>query len=206
MNTQILPVSLQTNHVKEGPKDIYFPQVIHLKDKHVERKINQAIVHLLHSLINWQKEQQGTNEFTEIIGQYEIKTNERHILSLNLINYAYAEGFAHGLTVIKSLTFDTTTGETYELSDLFAPNSDYIKVLSHKVAEQIKERDIPLLNTFTHIQPNQDFYLADKALVLYFQLYEITPYYIGLPMFPVSIYDLEGIAKKDGLLTRLMAN
>jgi|SRR5699024_2252026 len=206
MNTQILPVSLQTNHVKEGNKDIYFPQVIHLKDKHVERKINQSIINLLHSLITWQKEQQGTNEFTEIIGQYEIKTNERHILSLNLTNYAYAEGFAHGLTVIKSLTFDTNTGNVYQLSDLFAPNSNYIQILSRKVAAQIKERQIPLLNSFNQIHPNQDFYLADKSIVLYFQLYEITPYYIGLPMFPISIYELEDIAKKDGLLTKLIAH
>src|SRR5699024_2090857 len=106
MNTQILPVSLQTNHVKEGNKDIYFPQVIHLTDKHVERKINQSIINLLHTLITWQKEQQGTNAFTEVLGPYDVKTNARDIRRLNPSIYAYAEGFAHGLAAINALTFD----------------------------------------------------------------------------------------------------
>src|SRR5699024_12688858 len=128
------------------------------------------------------------------------------LLSLYRSYCGLSQCFAHGLTVIKSLTFDTNTGNVYQLSDLFAPNSNYIQILSRKVAAQIKERQIPLLNSFNQIHPNQDFYLADKSIVLYFQLYEITPYYIGLPMFPISIYELEDIAKKDGLLTKLIAH
>lgn len=107
---------------------------------------------------------------------------------------------------MKSLTFDSMTGRLYRLQDLFRPDSDYIGVLSRLVHQQIKERDIEVLNGFATISPDQDFYLADKSLVLYFQLYEITAYYFGFPMFPISVYEIEDILAEDGPLARLVTN
>lgn len=74
------------------------------------------------------------------------------------------------------------------------------------IREQIKERDIPLINEFTAIRPNQDFYVADKTIVIYFQLYELTPYVYGFPMFPVSLYELQEIIDEKGPLGRLAEN
>ncbi|WP_231505605.1 RsiV family protein [Bacillus sp. EB01] len=56
------------------------------------------------------------------------------------------------------------------------------------VAAQIKERSIMTLEPFTGIKPNQDYYIADKAIVLFFQLYDLAPYAYGFPYFPISIY------------------
>ncbi|HHY20883.1 MAG TPA: DUF3298 domain-containing protein [Bacilli bacterium] len=69
---------------------------------------------------------------------------------------------------------------------------------------QIKQRDIFLLNGFTVIRPDQDFYIADKALVIYFQLYEITPYAYGFPMFPISVYEIQDIIDENGPLGRML--
>ena len=52
----------------------------------------------------------------------------------------------------------------------------------------------------------QHFYIADKTLVIYFQLYEITPYVVGLPMFPISVFDLADIIDESGPLGRLATN
>ena len=41
---------------------------------------------------------------------YEIKNNQRGILSILLTVYTFSGG-AHGLTVCKSITFDVTTGK-----------------------------------------------------------------------------------------------
>lgn len=203
MNNQVLPVSIRTMIMEQQGTMIYYPQVMGLPNANVEQTINQTIVQLTQMLIQQQYQQQGTNNFTEMIGLFEIKTNERSILSLSLSNYAFAYQHAHGLTLMKSLTFDVQTGKRYQLKDLFKPGSNYVEILSDHVKEQIKDRDIQLLDGFSEISPDQDFYIADKSLVLYFQLYEITPYYVGFPMFPISVFALQDIIDENGPLGRM---
>jgi len=81
-------------------------------------------------------------------GWYEIKTNEKGVLSLSIGNYTIAYPAAHGLTIIKSLTFDISTGKEYRLEELFKPGSDYVGTLSKIIERQIKEREIPILGEF----------------------------------------------------------
>lgn len=201
-----LPVAIQTHQVSRQGIRIYYPSVTGLKNRRVEQSMNQTIHHAVQQLYKDQLQyQKGTN--LEMIGQYEIKTNERGILSLTLSNYAYSYPMAHGMTVLKSLTFNTVTGKLYELGDLFKPDSPYVQVLTDLVNEQIRKRNIPVLNPGRQsVQPQQDFYLADKSLVLYYQLYEITPYYFGFPMFPISIYELQSEIDEDGPLGIMSAS
>lgn len=196
------PVSIQTGSTTAPGTTIYYPLVIGLPNRNVQDQINRTIIGLASYLRQEQlKVQTGTN--MQMTGHYEIKTNERGILSLILSNYAYSQPMAHGNTIAKSLTFDVNTGKLYSLPDLFKPGSNYAAVLSKQISEQLKERDLPLLNGFTAIGPNQDYYLADKSIVVYFQLYEITPYYVGFPMFPISNYTLLPIAAEGGPIDTL---
>ena len=89
---------------------------------------------------------------------------------------------------------------------MFIPGSNYVEVISNHIQQQIQQRNIQLLDDFTTIQPQQDFYIADKTLVIYFQLYEITPYVEGLPMFPISVFDLMDIMGENSPLSRLAIN
>ncbi|MDF2652629.1 MAG: hypothetical protein K0Q73_8434 [Paenibacillus sp.] len=197
-----LPVQVQTRLLSAPGVNIQYPFVSGLPYPAAEDSINRLIYKQVHVLQQeQQKIQTGSN--MEMTGHYEIKTNERGILSLILSNYGYSYPMAHGNTLAKSLTFNVNTGKSYSLAELFKPGSDYVKVLSDEVAAQLRHRDLPTIQPFTEIQPNQDFYLADKALVIFFQLYEITPYYVGMPMFPISVYDLLPIAADPGPLTTL---
>ncbi|HET7578751.1 MAG TPA: DUF3298 domain-containing protein [Bacillales bacterium] len=200
------PVSIQTMVIRNQGTTIYYPQVFNLPNPNVQQMINQTIYRTVQTLIQQQSQQQGAESFTEMLGTYELKTNERNVLSLTLSNYAYAYQHAHGLTLMKSLTFDVRTGKLYSLKELFKPGSDYVKVLSAIVKKQIKDRQIQTLDNFTAIRPDQDYYIADKCLVLYFQLYEITPYYVGFPMFPISVYEIQDIIAENGLLSRMAVN
>ncbi len=141
-----------------------------------------------------------------MLGTYEIKNNQRNILSLTLANYTYHEQAAHGMTYLSSLTFDLATGQKYTLNQLFKTGSHYIARLSTQILKQISERNIPLITDFVKIRPDQDFYIADKTLVIYFQLYEITPYVYGFPMFPISVYELEDVINDNGPLAKMLAN
>ena len=138
-------------------------------------EINQAITEQVKDLITLQTGNMPTS-VEQMLGFYEIKNNQRNILSLTLSNYTYHFHAAHGMTYIKSLTFDFNKEELVQLKDLFKPGSNYVEIISNLIQQQIQQRNIQLLDDFTTIQPQQDFYIADKALVIYFQLYEITPY------------------------------
>ena len=141
----------------------------------------------------------------EMQGFFEVKTNEKSVLSLSLFNYAYTGG-AHGLTLQESLSFDTGTGRHYSLAELFKPGSNYVGRISDLVKLQITTRQIATLDPFDSIRVNQSFYIADRALVIYFALYELTPYAFGFPYFPISVYDLSDIINPNGLLAPMDMN
>lgn len=181
----------------DGLITVEYPVVKGLKSSIAQHRINLSIKNSLDELM---KDQGLGQENLEMVGWFEIKSNERGILSLTLGNYAYPYHAAHGMTVVKGLTFKTGNGDSYSLESLFKPGADYVKVLSDIVVQQIKDRNIELLGEFEGISPEQDFYIADKSLVLFFQLYEITPYYMGLQYFPISVYQIQDIIAEDGPL------
>lgn len=176
-----------------------------MQNVELERFINRTIVHQTQELINRQIGEMPTT-VEQMLGSYELKNNQRLVLSLSLSNYTYHYHAAHGMTYIESLTFDLEKGTLCKLKDLFKPGSNYVKRLSAIIDAQIKERHIETLNGFTAIRPDQDFYIADKALVIYFQLYDITPYVFGFPMFPISVYDIQDIIDENGPLGRMAEN
>ncbi|KGR84490.1 DUF3298 and DUF4163 domain-containing protein [Lysinibacillus odysseyi] len=201
------PVNIATFIMSGGPKKtIYIPQVVQMANEQLEIYINHEIIKEAEKMIEQQDGNIGGPSVEEILGTYELKNNQRNVLSLSLSNYTYHAHAAHGMTVLQSLTFDLLKGKRCELKDLFKPGSDYVKQLSAIIQKQIKERDIPLINEFNAIGPNQDFYVADKILVIYFQLYELTPYVYGFPMFPISVYELQDIIDENGPLGRLAEN
>lgn len=182
---------------------ILYPRVVAMPNQRVQQMINQRIVTQVEELIRSQQQNQIQGN-TEMTGFYELKNNQRGVLSLTQNNYAYTPPAAHGLTLLKSLTLNTQTGHVYTLRELFKSGSNYVEILSNLIRAQIKERDVPLLGEFTGIKPDQDFYIADKTLVIYFQLYEITPYVYGFPMFPISVYSIQGIIDEQGPLGAML--
>lgn len=189
---------------KSPQQIIYYPQAVQMHNPSLQFFINQTIAHETQQLIN---KQAGDLPSTieQMLGTYELKNNQRDVFSLTLSNYVYFYHAAHGMTYVQPLTFDLKKGQLCQLKDLFKPDSAYVSVLSKHVQAQIKERDIPTIEPFTAIEPNQFFYIADKTLVLFFQLYDLAPYYYGLPMFPISVYDIDDIIVEDGPLGRMIA-
>ncbi len=197
------PVMIGYRHIfRHSPKiTIYYPYVFGLPNPRVEFLINQKIVATLNDMLI----ERGfyDENLIDMVGEFEIKTNERQILSLTLTVYSFSGG-AHGMTLVKALSFNVTTGKYYELRDLFLPNSDYVKRLSTIIKPKINDWEIPILDEFTQISENQDFYLADHSLVIYFQLYEISPYVAGFPYFPIPILDIQDSIQPEGPLEILL--
>lgn len=205
MELNQLPATVLTRTITRPNTTIYYPQLAGLANQSAEQEINRSLFQSVQGLIHEQERVQVPGD-TEMQGSYEIKSNERGIFSVTMNNYAYTPRMAHGMTFLASVTADVQTGKLFTLRDLFKPGSDYIKVLSDNIGAQIKRRQIPTLEPFTTIKADQDYYIADKALVIFFQLYEITPYYVGFPMFPISVYDLEPIINEAGPLNIMSAD
>lgn len=203
MNPDQLPYGITTYRMAAPKLEVWVPRLTgpHPAPATV-RAWNEAILAQARALIHSQGYPQ--NPATEVTGYYELKSNERSVLSLSQFNFAYSAGAAHGLTVQKSLTFDGKTGRPASLAELFRPGADYAMRLSAIVRQQIKWRGLTLLGEYPGVRPGQDFYIADKALVLYYQLYEITAYVFGFPYFPISVYEVADIVAEDGPLGRMM--
>ncbi|KIL47447.1 DUF3298 and DUF4163 domain-containing protein [Jeotgalibacillus campisalis] len=198
-----LPVTIKTKSliIPALNINIMYPEVTELYNPAIQMYINVKIVETLNRMLL----DLGYHDpnLKEMQGYYEIKTNERRILSLSLIVYSYTGG-AHGLTLIKSLTFNADTGKMYMLYELFKPDAPFVGRLSAIISQKIGEWKIPLIGDFTSIRRDQDFYLADHSLVIYFQQYEISPYVAGFPYFPIPIWDIQDLIAETGPLNTLL--
>jgi len=176
-----------------------YPQVMGHESVNANTRMNMAIrnqtVNLAKSLIQPELR-------TNIEGSYEIKNNQRGIVSLTLIGFAEFGG-AHPMTMVKSLTMDTSNGENYALHQLFKEGGQYRKLINAEISRQIKVREIPLLDSFKGISPEQDYYVSDQVLVVYYQLYELSPYAAGFPYFPIPLYMLSEEIPENSILSRL---
>lgn len=171
----------------------HLPVVQHSLNTQIRNELNQLLI----------EQNYYDPNLVELLVYFEIKTNERNILSLTLIAYSFSGG-AHGMTVVKALTFETQTGKRLSLYDLLG-SQDFEKPLSDRIRTKIEEWGVELLDPpFTEIRRDQDFYLADTSLVIYFQLYEITPYVWGFPYFPIALKDIETLIPKDSPLQRFI--
>ncbi len=207
MDPYQLPVAIQTI-VRTAPNlSIKIPQIVYLPKQRVQITINAAIRQRVEQLFDMVK-QEGYYQLgkTKYNGTYEIKNNQRGILSLTLSNFAFMYQMAHPVDHLTSITTDVRTGKIYALNELFKPNSPYVERISEIIKQQLTYRDIPLFEPFEQIKSDQDYYIADKALVIYFQRYEIAPRPAGYPMFPISIYELEDIIDKQGPLGMMIVD
>lgn len=124
----------------------------------------------------------------EAIYNYKIAYNKNNILSIPLTMYEFTGG-AHGLTNIKSFNYDLVKEKELKLEDLFKANSNYKEVINNHIKEEIsKQPEIYFQGQdgFSSIKDNQDFYISDEGIVIYFSLYDIAPYSSGIPMFTIT--------------------
>lgn len=168
---------------KEETRDkleIAYPQIEGLSKGVGEAKFNQAI----------QEEVEGfaaklnTPDHSGKIS-YKVEYNDHHLLSVTLSEMFYVTHAAHPMTYLKAFTINTKTGEFYQLKDMFKQGTEYKEKINVVIEQQITEQKIPLLKPFKGISDNQCFYLSQDGLVVYYQLYEYTPYFYGFPKFTI---------------------
>lgn len=126
----------------------------------------------------------------ELYIDYKLTYNKNNIISIPMNIYEFTGG-AHGMTYLNSYNYNLINGKKLKLSDIFKENIDYKKIIDNYIKYVIKKNpDIYFQgnNGFKGIKEEQSFYIEDDGIVIYFDLYEIAPYYVGIPKFKIK-YD-----------------
>ena len=109
-------------------------------------------------------------------------TNRDDIISFYIDYYQFTGG-AHGITNRVAYNIDVATGNELKLEDIF--KKDF---LNNEISRQISkdpDRYFTGKDGFNGINENQNFYIKNKKLVIYFELYEIAPYASGISEFVI---------------------
>lgn len=202
MNGSLGKVDLEEQKLRPNQFSIAYPLVSNPNNSSVISKINEAIINEVNNLFKEQVLRPEPTDIVDVNGTYEVMVNHKGILSILFSMYTYVDRAAHGYTAYSSLTINTEMGQIYSFKDLFNPKFNYVPFINELAQQYIKDNDILLIEDYNGITENQQFYLTPKSLVLYYQLYEYTPYAYGLfkieipyTMIGNLIYPLSPIAK-----------
>jgi len=167
-------------------------------------KVNNAIIDTVNNLFKTGVLLPEKVEFYEVIGNYQVMLNEKGLLSILFNLYTYVNKAAHGYTSYGSITANIQTGQIYSFSDLFNPKIYYVGFLNEIAQEYIKTNNITLINKYNGITPNQQYYLTPDKLVLYYQVYEYTPYYYGLFKIEIPYEKMENLITPFSPINKLL--
>lgn len=124
----------------------------------------------------------------EAYSNYEIAYNKNNYLSIPIKTYEFTGG-AHGMTYLKSYNYDLSSGKEILFKDLFKEGVDYKKITDDFITSQINKNPNIYFEGqegFKGVSDSQEFYVDEDGIVIYFQLYDIAPYYVGIPEFKMT--------------------
>ncbi|MFL0252455.1 DUF3298 domain-containing protein [Clostridium neuense] len=184
--------------------DIEYPFIQNDNSDKVISKINNNIIDEVSKLFRSQVLLPEEVDFNEIFGTYEIMLNNDDILSILFSMYTYVNKAAHGVTAYSSLTVNTKTGQLYSFNDLFNPKMNYIPIINEISKQYIKDNNIPLINEYNGITKDQQFYLTEDKLVIYYQPYEYTPGYYGIFKIEIPYDKIKNLITPLSPISKLM--
>ena len=129
----------------------------------------------------------------QLYARYKV-TNNSDIISFYIDYYQFSGG-AHGITNRISYNIEKLSGKELQIKDIFKENFNYKDVINNEISRQISkdpDRYFTGKDGFNGINDNQNFYIKNGTLVVYFGLYEIAPYASGISEFIISNKLLEG--------------
>lgn len=176
---------------------VYYPQVEGMADPAAMSGVNAK----LKELSQVKPVEGGVQLDSSYSGDFSIAFFRKQLLVLELNGYDYPFGAAHGMPYRVFAHVDLVTGRFYTLADLFKPGSDYAKVLSGIVGEQIKndpQYSYVWPESYQGVAPDQPFYVTGEALHVYYAPYEIAPYAAGFPTFTIPFGELDAVLETNG--------
>ena len=180
---------------------IKYPVVQNLKDKAVQDRINKTIYSAVFRLrdenaSNLKKHQK---DYTYYV-QSGVTFNRRDILSIKFEECLSIPFYAHPFNAVYTVTVNTKDGSIYKLKDIFEPGvsweADLNGILKKDIDGLAKKTGIPLIEVFKSIDKEQEFYLSNGGLVIYWQEARYFPRYLGPLEVTIKYSDIRGLLRK----------
>lgn len=152
--------------------DIRYPQGF--SNKQINLKIKAVIDKLTKPYVDAAPQEDDSNK-NMIYIDFEIKSNNSHVLSILFYIETYLSGGAHSSRWIKTLNF--IDGENVKLEQLFKPNSNYLSIISQycytNILKKISNDDVLKEGASFGTEPKKinftNWYFNKKGLVIVFE-------------------------------------
>lgn len=195
-------VKLDTKEYVTDVLDIkaQIPSFSGMENRDFENSINEGAENSTNAWIEEFMTNVPENTKAEFKAQPSVKYNENDFLSVVTDIYTYTGG-AHGALARKSLNIDIKKCTTRTLKDLFSPDSDYRELLNRCMAQIIqsepqKYSDLWEQPVMTESREN-DFYIENGNLVIYYPPYELSYYSKGFVEFEIKTEDIKSYLKEE---------
>ena len=184
--------------------NVVVPQINGIGNKKQEDVVNDKIIKWTENWINevkqiadeYFKDKTAPLMSYQLYARYKV-TNNSDIISFYIDYYQFSGG-AHGITNRIAYNVEKSTGNEIQLKDIFKDNYNYKDVINKEINRQISkdpDRYFTGKDGFNGIADNQNFYIKNNTVVIYFGLYEIAPYASGISEFIISNNLFEGNLK-----------
>jgi len=187
---------------------IYYPEVSGNLKKKVKIVINTRLKQMSYFNPDVEKGTKLPKIITEddvlpyvYSGDVSVLYFNKNLLILDIIGYYFVFGAAHGMPSKKTPSIDLSTGEFYQLSNLFIGGVNWTSELNKIIENMINtdpQYEYIFKDSFKGISIDQSFYIDDNNLYIYFAPYEIGPYAAGFVTFKIPFAEIEGIINKQG--------
>lgn len=187
-NREIKIFSIGEKKLHNKKERVIYP--VFRKNSVVADKVNSDILFRATEMKrNWKY----TDELDKILffSDYEIMFREEEIISIRFDETVYLSDSARPYKEIKSITFNTDTGMEYSLEDFFKKDSKYKKIINNYIKDYIKQRNIDTVREFNGIESDQEFYITDTEIVIYYQPYVYTVRTYGPLIIPIPFEKIE---------------
>ena len=138
-------------------------------------------------------EENGGEDIT-ISMTFDVFKNDSGIVSVLLKENDYLGG-AHEEIVYKAINYELNGGNVLTLGDILVVDKEtYVPFIKSFVLNKMREKPENYFSTDDNALDDafdeSQFYITNKGIVVYFQVYDIAPYSEGLPTFEMTYTDL----------------
>lgn len=194
---------------------IYIPNIYGMNDKNAENQINLELrrlsifdppsddIYVQTQLIITDEEILPYNYY----GNFKILFYKENLLVLDLVGYYSEINQESILQVRKTCSINLLTGKLYKIKDLFNEGSNWDIEINNNILKIIKEEpnyNFIFPDSFKGITENQDFYIDNDNLYIYYHPEKIAPESMGFITFTIPLKNIDKIINKEGELYKLL--
>jgi len=178
--------------------DAKIPQISGLHDEEFNNQVNKEYEKSITAILeDFKKKAAKTGDKSEFsVTTTEYKNDGRFFSAVTQVDYCAQSSHKSSFRVTKNI--DVIRSVDVKLSDLFE-GDEYIDMINARLESTVKENSGKYAGLWEkpRLLENQDFYITDKELVIYYQPYKLSYYERGFVEFPLSLADMSGYLKKE---------